>query len=90
MALVGWPCRREAVVDHVIALDAGRVLNDPGRSVRIVAVDRLLEKIAHVRLTRRVVSIANPGYPAARLAATACLLTSILHEPRTVQFSLVR
>ena len=32
----------------------------------------------------------NPGYPAARLAATAYLLTSILHELRTVQFSLVR
>jgi hypothetical protein len=44
---IGWPFLREAVVDHVVALDAERVSNDPGRTVAVVAVDRLLEKIAH-------------------------------------------
>jgi hypothetical protein len=40
---VGWPSRREAVVHHVIALDAERVPDHLGRSVGVVAVDRLLQ-----------------------------------------------
>jgi hypothetical protein len=39
-------------MDDIIGLDAERVSNDPGRSVRIVAVDCSFQKIAHsVRLT---------------------------------------
>jgi hypothetical protein len=32
-------------VDHVIALDAQRVLNDLGGAVVVIALDRLLDKI---------------------------------------------
>jgi hypothetical protein len=39
---IGWPFLRKAVVNHVIALDAERVLNDPGGAVAVVAVDRLV------------------------------------------------
>ena len=45
--MIGRPFLREAVVDHVIALDAERVLNDPGGVVAVVAVDSLVEKIGH-------------------------------------------
>jgi len=34
---VSRPSRREAIVDDVVALDAERVSNDPGRLVRVVA-----------------------------------------------------
>ena len=48
---ISRPSRREAVVYHVIALDAERVSNDPGRLVRVVAVDRLLEWSWYASLT---------------------------------------
>ena len=47
---VSRPSRREAIVDDVVALDAERVSNDPGRLVRVVAVDRLLRRSVMVRL----------------------------------------
>jgi hypothetical protein len=41
------PTLREAIVDDVVALDAERVVDDPGGAVAIVAVDRLLENVGH-------------------------------------------
>jgi hypothetical protein len=52
LLMVRGPILREAIIDHVIAFDAERVLNDPGGLVCVIAVDRLREKIAYgVRLT---------------------------------------
>ena len=48
---IGRPSLRKNVIDDAIRFDAERVLNDLGSAVSVVAVDRLLEKIAHgVRL----------------------------------------
>jgi hypothetical protein len=43
--MIGRPVFREAVVHHVVALDAERVLDELGGAVTIVAVDRLLEEV---------------------------------------------
>jgi len=44
---ISRPHFREAVVGHVVALDAERVLNDLRCPVAVVAVDCLFEKIGH-------------------------------------------
>jgi len=44
---ISGPLFREAVVSHVVALDAERVPNDLGGEVAVVAVDRLLDKVGH-------------------------------------------
>ena len=84
------PVLREAVRDYVVASIPERVLNDPGSTVGVIAVDRLLEKVGHVyaSLIQRTVvpsalkrflavSGANPDYPAERFAATPTQLANI-------------
>jgi hypothetical protein len=44
---ISRPSRREAIVHHVIALDAECVPDHLGGAVSVVAVDRLLEKVGH-------------------------------------------
>ena len=60
---VGRPGRREAVVGHIVALDAESLSNDLGGAVRIVAVDRLCQKIAHVYASLELFQQPIPAIP---------------------------
>ena len=49
---IHWPFLGEAVVRNIVGFDTERVLDDLGRSLAVVAVDCLFQKIGHVGLTR--------------------------------------
>jgi hypothetical protein len=49
---ISWPLLREAVVGHVVALDAERIPDDLGGAVAVIAVDRLPDKVGHARTPR--------------------------------------
>jgi hypothetical protein len=49
---IHWPFLGEALVRNIVGFDTERILDDLGRSLAVVAVDCLFQKIGHVGLTR--------------------------------------
>jgi len=60
---ISRPRLREAVVGHVIALDAERVLDHLGGAVAVIAIDGFFEKIGHVTPHSQVTALRGPGHP---------------------------